>query len=501
MCYKTVLLILCFDCLGILSLAISAENLNQHAVETITLMNEVITNQEIAHEHYLLRSLVKNIQAPLINKLGDAHFVDLNCASENICPSNYCEFVQHWDHIFETIKDSHNGIIFTTLNTPVYPRVVSTGSKNSRILPLSNVKKLVLMISPYTLHWQIYQVQEVKDLNGTSVHQLNTTIKTESQLFVDRPLQWKLKEINGTNEFSVLTSYASAVDASSDPWEQNEAIREKAEKIKETIVVNDLFSKKNNCLHITPGSSNRFGSCLTHEGKPLVWINTFDSFEGNEIGLHLEKFLNSLSIDAKTDILLDIRGNRGGNPQVVIDFLCRFGDDKILKTMENLMIQSRPMPMRLTLENGETITMRDLIHRGDNTQAFLNIGLLDEQGLLLRPYMEYFGMSVEKCHELNEPNRGKLLQWSVLNDGSELSTAEHFLYLINKGSDLFHILGPNTAGGTGLPITFVLPKTRAYVTLSTSRLMETISGTTPTDNETKKYRYIIEGQGAKGNYF
>jgi hypothetical protein len=231
-------------------------------------------------------------------------------------------------------------------------------------------------------------------------------------------------------------------------------------------------SRGYDCATTAPNSTPDVGACTTTDGRLVVWVRSwFDGDPTDRVG----SFVAAQGATQKLPILMDVRGNTGGDPGAVARFVCTFGDDTAVKVMNTRRLAGTIVPATFALSSGTVIKTRSLGPRENSALLRIDPDWHVSSSApdahrrdFTQPFLERFKLTGSSCLAMRAPSVvGK--KWLVLTNGSEFSATENFLSFIEDSRDTFHIVGDVTRGGTGAPTVFTLPNTFARLRLSLAR--------------------------------
>jgi hypothetical protein len=244
------------------------------------------------------------------------------------------------------------------------------------------------------------------------------------------------------------------------------------------------------CDKVSEGSNDVFGACILDGNRGIVWLRSF------QVGAHdffkmLRKFIKEHPVVSKKPILLDLRGNGGGYPELAAQLACMVSGMQAAEKMENTVYIGSIWPGTLELSDGSRISTQsmDLEGNGDLVMAeksriasSLNPLLKREEfNLSFFRRFERAGSTLStkgRCVDLHDSTFQKL-RWVVLTSGREFSATENFLNFVQSDNNRVVILGRVSTGGTGAPISVKLPKTGMSIRLSQARQLDIRTGQWP----------------------
>lgn len=242
-----------------------------------------------------------------------------------------------------------------------------------------------------------------------------------------------------------------------------------SQAVLETLGVNRGYG----CDRVLDGSGYLGGACLDKAGKIIVWLGTWPSVE--TFGLWTQKLAGWIRENKaqQSTVYFDLRGNGGGDPLAVLNFMCTFGNRSSLAAIDKQSLSIRTWPNSFEIA-GQTIMTRDL-GAFDNLQfRQIDASFAAIHGQDVEPrsrqlsLLERAGMSSEDCFAMQDDEL-KDLQWKVLTNGDEFSSSENFLFLAQASPGKFKIYGRPSMGGSGNPTWIPLPNTNTGIRLSSAR--------------------------------
>ncbi len=401
------------------------------------------------------------------------------------CPTNFREFASAIQHEITSLHDLHSQVLFGNgIDVQLLPIIKScAGSANCRklvgsaVYPIASDAEDGFFAASFTgektmIPWQLLAIDGKKPLSFKAAmdkdtfyshsktnwaSQLSAYILRRNTLAEQIPeIHLKLHDLSTKQDVEIQASYemTQTVFGSKDILD---------------VVQNMAYDRAYGCKDVMAGSSVAAGACRDQTGQSIVWIIEWPAMEAFKAWS--ESLAAWLSADDKT-VKLDLRGNSGGNPVAVLQFLCEFGDAKSLDVVDAQSLDIRYWPTSFEVP-GATFHEKDL-------EVFDNLPLIkvdpdfamSAKAKTGRTYSmtmwERAGFDRSNC----EGQRREALastHWDILTNGNEFSAAEDFLFVAHEAKDKFTLYGQTTVGGSGNPSWITLPHTKAGVRLSPSR--------------------------------
>jgi hypothetical protein len=228
------------------------------------------------------------------------------------------------------------------------------------------------------------------------------------------------------------------------------------------------------CKTIMQGSGYAGGACLNGEGKIIAWLNMWPDVE--QVFKKWSQDLSDWLVANKgkeSIVYFDIRSNVGGDPLSVMNFMCKFGSASTVQTLDGMSLKVRTWPETFDLGSKKLVT-KDL-GAFDNLpiqkiDAGFNVAdlVLSEPRFHSYSTWERAGISIADCRK-SQTAELKDMNWRILTDGNEFSSAEDFLFIAHRSPEKFKIYGRPSVGASGYPTWIPLPKTNTGIRLSTAR--------------------------------
>jgi len=243
------------------------------------------------------------------------------------------------------------------------------------------------------------------------------------------------------------------------------------------------------CIDLAPNSNTEYGSCLTDQGRLVVWIHTFEPTITDPGVMALVTSYLAAQLDAASQpVFLDLRGNGGGYFYLMMSFLCTFGDDLVVQAITNRQLVTSYYPAQFILSSGrvvqfgaeiglapgipgysdEPITMDDPTWTVSSTAPDANRRTFTSSWWDLVASMVAPNASV--CASMRD-ERFAQVQWVVGTMGPEFSATEFALDLLSASPTRFLQVGSITMGGSGIPDVVTLPNTKLLLHVAKTREM------------------------------
>lgn len=227
------------------------------------------------------------------------------------------------------------------------------------------------------------------------------------------------------------------------------------------------------CKEVLDPSDYMIGACVDQKGHIIVWLYEWPDAETmKQYAPYLAEWIEEKR-GKQTKIFLDMRGNGGGSPIAVANFVCYFGDDNTLKIFDQLNLRVRNWPNSFAI-NGEMIETA-VLKASDNmsirqVDRDFNVGDGIDAARRERQigFSERTMLTKDDCVKMRIRD-SKDWKWHVFTNGNEFSSAENFLVFAKLSRDKFQVYGRPTIGGTGNPSWIALPKTNTGIRVSTAR--------------------------------
>lgn len=240
------------------------------------------------------------------------------------------------------------------------------------------------------------------------------------------------------------------------------------------------------CMDTASGSNKDYGACLTDQGRLVVWIYTFGTtlVDPGIVPLITSYLAAHLDAAAKP-VFLDVRGNSGGYTDMMLDFLCTFGDDLVVQAISDGQLVTSYYPAQFTLSSGRVVQF--------GTEIGLDPGVMGPSGDATavddptwtvtsaapdanrRTFTSSWwdvgsgvASSANIC-ALMRDLRFTDIQWVIGTMGPEFSATEDMLYRLSASPSRFLQLGSLTKGGCGFPDLVTLPNTGLLLEIATTR--------------------------------
>lgn len=239
------------------------------------------------------------------------------------------------------------------------------------------------------------------------------------------------------------------------------------------------------------------GACLLDGNRGLVWVASF-SAGGHEVLNVLRKLVRRYPQVSEKPLVLDLRGNGGGSPELAGQLACQLGGEPVADIIGKRELVASAWPEAFELSDGTRVESASLVRSGNNDLARRKNGWVVSSKnpdparvdfslpffKRFEPYQDGLS-SPARCKDLHGAEF-RPLKWVILTSGREFSATENFLSFIEPLNDRFAILGRTTWGGTGAPSYVTLPRTKMRMRLSLARHLDRSTGL-----------WAIEGIGIK----
>ncbi|MBF0315790.1 MAG: hypothetical protein HQK52_20380 [Oligoflexia bacterium] len=449
-----------------------------------SILSQKISQDSIDEEKIRIEKIINKLQAPYVSESGALVSREIcEFSKKTLC--NYCDFVQNLKQEIESLKDIHSSVCFSSFQGKILPVVASGGSilknsfQGSPIFPIVNSKAISSYVYLVDTNG-IIKVFKVLEINGKNINVLPSAITTN---FIDTLLrkreddkinniELKLKEILTSQEIEIQASYNLCVGYGPKRSIMHAHMNPNFGRTLE-------FLSQYNCENILPNSDFNIGACISKSNHTYIWIRSWYENKQEEF---LSKIKNFLELtDSSSPVFIDISGNKGGQTNLMIDFLCHFGNNSIIENMAKIEIRRFTIDNNIDSQEALDSLLTD-VHIGSENKDLLDLNKF-KGGI---DYLKRYGLDINSCkNKLEEKYLNR--RWVIITNGEEISTSEQFLYLVKKDlTGKFTIVGKKSQGATGNPISLDFPGVQASIRLSVARLYDNSNG-----------MYVIEGQGVR----
>ena len=474
--------------------------------EQIVEANKKFTKVQICRDYELAIHSLALIQAPVGrsgNNIENAEYKELL----NSCPDTYVEVARKIRNLQRKLLDFHTAFHETQLSPAVLPMIETCDNANlcgnfvgAPLVPLIVEQGVGAYFTVYDKKG-MQNVWRMLDFNGHSQEFLfNDMVSRDAkshsiygnagflglELFYKSPLDLPIDKMNITvrNIETSETAHLTAV------YGKRRLIR--LPKKPESFNFQSQFqiNRDYGCKKIMPDSNDTVGSCLLENDRGLVWIG---SFTGDRIAPQVMNTFRILARQApevkNKPIILDLRGNGGGIPELAAMVACTIGNDGVSQQIENRELHPSIWPEKFKLSDGTILKSKDSEREGNRDLFRFSKGRVADSLAPDSTRNEYKIGFYErfKRHTLTGPARcaeyhSKEMNFKsayVLTSGQEFSATENFLSFISPVDKTFRIVGWRSKGGTGAPLTITLPETKMKLRLSQARHLDKLTGLWP----------------------
>jgi hypothetical protein len=199
------------------------------------------------------------------------------------------------------------------------------------------------------------------------------------------------------------------------------------------------------------------GGCVLDGDRGLVWVRSF-SAGGYEVLNVVRKLVRKNPNMASRPLVLDLRGNGGGSPELAGQLACMLGGAPVADIIGRRELVASVWPEAFELSDGTRLLSTSLLREGNNDLALSKPGFVASSARpdparteFALPFFNRFvddpgGLSSRgRCLDLHGPDF-QPLKWVVLTSGREFSATENFLSFVEPVNERFTILGRTTWG-------------------------------------------------------
>lgn len=457
------------------------------------------TPTQVCEDYELALHLMALVQSPA-GRRGDNTTQALLSADLKNCPGTFSGVAKALFAKQASILDFHTGFragggldaSAASVVTGCSDAAICGDTVGYTLLPvLTEVSKTYYVFVPTSAGgYKYFQVESLNGKNGSElfnlISQSRLISKTTGGNYGQSALPLLTRKILDGRDRADMTFAARELVTGARVTLTTSFAPDALRKTNETDVatVSKHYSAKSfGCQEKAEGSTDNIGACLTDQNRLVVWIYAW-SLADSDFNLtgFLGDFFAKHPAAAKLPIVLDTRGNPGGNPYLPAEFLCAFGDDTSVREMKRRRLVASHWPELFKLSSGRLVIAEDLNPRGNNDLLRKvpgwHVSSLEptaarkdfEQG-----FMERGEFDDAKCVAARDP-RYTRTKWVVMTNGNEFSAAENFLSFIESSVFKFKIMGNRSWGGTGAPMMLTLPNTKMTLRLSQARHVDGIDG-------------------------
>ena len=465
------------------------------------------TKAQVCQDYELAIHALALLQAP-VGRSGNNMSAEKYAELLSSCPGTYSATVKKILDLQRSLRDFHTGLDEYQLIRTKLPVVSKCETADvcgeiigSSLIPLLTEQGVRAYASFFDTKGN-QKVLRILEVNGRSDSFLfNEMVANSAQsnslygslgalsleLFLKKTIDLPLPEMN----LKVFDFSAQTVGKMTVSFEKKREI-----PIPDVMLNEDLIGQFNtprhyDCTKFISDVSKEIGACEIEDNRAVAWVASFDVDNVYyKVMNGFRKMVRQLKIDRSRPLILDLRGNTGGSPELAGVLACTLGGPEVAQRISQRELRPSLWPREFVLLDGTRLSSKDLVSYGNGDLIRIDEGFVadsknpdptrKEYGIGFFERFSQGGILTgeSRCKEFSTSEM-QGLQWYVLTSGQEFSATENFLSFIAQDNSRFRIIGSRSRGGTGAPFYLEFPNTPMVLRLSQARHVDKVTGEWP----------------------